>query len=114
MFVVDGLNVACNRITQDVIQLKSSEKFSLLKEIILKRDEPTLVFIQTKKAVDEIYQYLKGQGVSVEQISGDLPQVKREQVLNFFRDGTKIKVLVATNVASRGLRKYFICYYVFN
>lgn len=65
---------------------------------------PTLaiVFVRTKKRVDEITDGLQVRGFRAEGIHGDLSQAKRMSVLNNFKHG-KIEVLVATDVAARGL-----------
>ncbi len=62
----------------------------------------TLVFTRTKWAADDVTKKLKGLGVDAAAIHGDLPQSHRERSLSRFRDG-KASVLVATNVAARGL-----------
>jgi superfamily II DNA/RNA helicase len=64
--------------------------------------ERTLVFTRTKWAADDVTKKLKGLGIDAEAIHGDLPQKHRERSLNRFREG-KAAVLVATNVAARGL-----------
>jgi superfamily II DNA/RNA helicase len=62
----------------------------------------TLVFTRTKWAADDVTKKLKGLGVDAAAIHGDLPQNHRERSLSRFREG-KASVLVATNVAARGL-----------
>jgi superfamily II DNA/RNA helicase len=62
----------------------------------------TLMFTRTKWAADDLYRKLRDLGVSAAAIHGDLPQQKRERSLARFREG-KATVLVATNVAARGL-----------
>ena len=62
----------------------------------------TLVFTQTKRGADRLFQDLRDQDLKVGVVHGDLPQRVREKALQDFRDG-KIKALVATNVAARGL-----------
>ena len=62
----------------------------------------TLVFVRTKQACDRVARDLRQAGVQARPIHGDLPQRKREQALQSFADG-KTPVLVATNVAARGL-----------
>jgi len=61
-----------------------------------------LAFTRTKAGADRLAKDLSELGVSCSPIHGDLPQNKREQSLKRFKDGT-IGVLVATNVAARGL-----------
>jgi len=62
----------------------------------------TLMFTRTKWAADDLTKRLRELGVNAAAIHGDLPQQKREQSLSRFREG-KATVLVATNVAARGL-----------
>jgi superfamily II DNA/RNA helicase len=62
----------------------------------------TLMFTRTKWAADDLTRKLRDLGINAAAIHGDLPQQKREQSLSRFREG-KATVLVATNVAARGL-----------
>jgi superfamily II DNA/RNA helicase len=62
----------------------------------------TLVFVATKVACDRVADEMRMLGMNAEAIHGDLPQPKREKALARFSEG-KIPVLVATNVAARGL-----------
>ena len=62
----------------------------------------TLVFSATKRGADRLVSQLRREGVKVEAIHGDLPQGRREQALERFATG-KLPVLVATDVAARGL-----------
>lgn len=64
--------------------------------------ERTLMFTRTKWAADDLTRKLRDLGINAAAIHGDLPQQKREQSLTRFREG-KATVLVATNVAARGL-----------
>jgi superfamily II DNA/RNA helicase len=62
----------------------------------------TLVFVRTKRNCDRVAKELNALGVHARAIHGDMPQPSREQALRQFRKG-KTPVLVATNVAARGL-----------
>src|SRR5699024_11145618 len=64
--------------------------------------ELEIVFSRTKKRVDEITDGLQVRGLKAEGIHGDLTQGKRMSVLNKFKNG-RVEVLVATDVAARGL-----------
>lgn len=81
-----------------------NQKIALLKRLI--NDKPNyesiLIFTSTKKMVFEITQALKGQGYQVQPISSDLEQTERNNVLNKFK-ARQIRVLVATDVLSRGI-----------
>jgi ATP-dependent RNA helicase RhlB len=62
----------------------------------------TMVFVNTKRAAEEIARLLAHNGLPAEAINGDVPQNKRLRMLKDFQEGT-LPVLVATDVASRGL-----------
>ncbi len=62
----------------------------------------TLMFVRTKHACDRVARNLSDEGVQARAIHGDLHQRQREQALSQFSDGS-VPVLVATNVAARGL-----------
>jgi len=62
----------------------------------------TILFCNTKKTVDECAESLLGRGYAADRLHGDMTQMMRERVLNRFRDGA-VEVLVATDVAARGL-----------
>ena len=64
--------------------------------------ERTLVFVRTKRGCDQVAGDLRDLGVAARPIHGNLPQGKRERMLAAFSEGHS-KVLVATNVAARGL-----------
>ncbi|MEZ5174814.1 MAG: DEAD/DEAH box helicase [Acidimicrobiia bacterium] len=67
-----------------------------------RHNERILAFARTKAGVDRLVRDLKELGIAVAPIHGDLPQRKREQSLKRFAEGS-VGVLVATNVAARGL-----------
>jgi superfamily II DNA/RNA helicase len=64
--------------------------------------ERTLMFVRTKFGCDRVARDLRAEGVDAQAIHGDMQQSKREQALKKFADGTT-HILVATNVAARGL-----------
>ena len=61
-----------------------------------------LIFCRMKKEVDRLTQHLKAQGFNVEGLHGDIEQFQRDEVVKAYRRG-KIDILVATDVAARGL-----------
>ena len=71
---------------------------------LLDMEDPRLsiIFANTKKAVDDVTDALIGRGYAADRLHGDLNQMMRERVMRNFRSGT-IEVLVATDVAARGL-----------
>jgi ATP-dependent RNA helicase DeaD len=71
---------------------------------ILEKEEPqsAIIFCHTQIAVDRVSRQLQRRGITVRAIHGSLSQSEREGTLRDFRDG-KLRYLVATNVAARGL-----------
>ncbi|MGR3764448.1 DEAD/DEAH box helicase [Rossellomorea sp. NS-SX7] len=61
-----------------------------------------VIFCRTKRRVTKLFQVLKSKGMNVGELHGDVPQEKREEVMEAFRKG-ELPLLVATDVASRGL-----------
>lgn len=61
-----------------------------------------VIFCRTKRRVSKLYEALRGHGFKCDELHGDLSQAKREQVMKRFRDA-EIQLLIATDVASRGL-----------
>jgi superfamily II DNA/RNA helicase len=69
---------------------------------IARANQRTLVFVRTKRGVDRLVSQLRREGVRADAIHGDLRQMAREKALADFIDG-KLPVLVATDVAARGI-----------
>lgn len=70
---------------------------------ILDMDKPkAIIFCQTKRMVDMLIERLERYKYSVAAIHGDMPQTRREKVLKDYKDD-KVQILVATDVAARGL-----------
>jgi ATP-dependent RNA helicase RhlB len=90
-------------VTQIVYFPSNKEKgpllVGLLRSMAAKR---TMVFVNTKRAAEEIARLLEFNELPAEAINGDVPQNKRLRLLKEFQEGT-LPVLVATDVASRGL-----------
>ncbi len=80
-----------------------SEKFGFLLWILRNEtDGRYLIFCNTKAATERLDHLLNANGYKSAGITGDLPQKKRMKVLSSFKDG-KLPILVATDVASRGI-----------
>jgi ATP-dependent RNA helicase RhlE len=78
-------------------------KTALLKEILRQtRTESVLIFTRTKRRAMSVAQQLEKAGYRVTSLQGDLPQNRRQAALEGFRTGS-IKILVATDIASRGI-----------
>ncbi|MGB5157882.1 DEAD/DEAH box helicase [Desulfobacterium sp. N47] len=94
--VVEGIN-------QILYHVSKESKLSLLLGL-LKREKwsRVLIFANTKSSVERLTGKLKGNGYPAEGITGDLPQSKRFSLMERYKKGN-IKILVATDVASRGI-----------
>ncbi len=93
-----------SQVEQDVIYVPSEEdKFNMLLDLIEDQNfEKVLIFAETKRLVDKVNKRLLRSGVSVDHIHGNKTQNYRNKALDKFKKG-KVKVLVATDVAARGI-----------
>ena len=90
------------KIKQETCRASSNEKFPfLLKELEIRKGS-ILVFVKTKHGADRLAKKLNQQKLSVSAIHGNLKQRKRDAVINDFRK-LKTRIMVATDVAARGL-----------
>jgi ATP-dependent RNA helicase RhlB len=95
--------VTVERINQSLIHVGLESKLSLLLGILKREDwHRVLIFANTKSGVEWLAEKLKGNGFPAEGITGDLPQRKRFQLMEQFKNN-QVKILVATDVASRGI-----------
>jgi ATP-dependent RNA helicase RhlB len=95
--------VTVDGIEQVLYHVGNEKKFSLLLGILQREDwNRMLIFVNTKAGVEWLNRKLRGNGFPSEGITGDLPQRKRFQLMEKFKNG-EIKILVATDVASRGI-----------
>lgn len=91
------------KIQQRVIHVKRDHKFQLLKKILKDEEvELALVFTRTKEQADSVVAYLAQNRVASRALHGDKKQSERERALDHFKDRV-IRVLVATDIASRGI-----------
>jgi ATP-dependent RNA helicase RhlB len=95
--------VTVEGIEQSLFHVGVDKKIPLILGL-LKREEwnRILIFVNTKAGVEYLTYKLKGNGWPAEGITGDLPQPKRFRLMSQFKKG-QIKILVATDVASRGI-----------
>jgi len=100
--VVETDNVTADRVRQQVYFPAKEEKLPLLLNLI-ERERParSIVFVNTKMAAERVTERLKKQGHRVGALSGDVPQLKRQKLLQRFQDG-QLDMLVCTDVAARG------------
>ncbi len=92
-----------DRVTQKVYFPANPDKPGLLVHLLQSMDATrTMIFVNTKREADYLARLLQANQVAAEAISGDVPQRKRLRMLRDFQSGD-LPVLVATDVASRGL-----------
>lgn len=89
-------------IKQEVVQLRQEDKYNTLVEQIKTKHGATLVFVKTKHNAKKLASNLSKEGFEVDSLHGNLRQNKRNIVISKFR-ANKIHVLVATDLAARGL-----------
>ena len=90
-------------IEQYYFDVKEKTKLEALTRIIdVYMPNLAMVFCNTKKRVDDLVELLQGRGYFAEGLHGDLKQAQRDKVMQKFRNGT-IEILVATDVAARGI-----------
>ncbi|WP_283214680.1 DEAD/DEAH box helicase [Paenibacillus sp. HWE-109] len=95
--------VSAPLIDQAYIELHEKQKFEALSRLIdMEAPDLAIIFGRTKRRVDELAEALQKRGYAAEGLHGDLSQNQRDNVMRKFRDGS-IDVLVATDVAARGL-----------
>lgn len=91
------------RINQKIIMCKKADKYQLLRKLLQEESvELTLVFTRTKHGANKIVDYLNHHQINCAAIHGNKSQTARELALSNFKQG-KIKVLVATDIAARGI-----------
>jgi ATP-dependent RNA helicase RhlB len=103
MIEIEAETVTVDAIKQVVYTVPSDKKFALFFNL-LKRDNPerVLMFCNRRDETERVMYQMARYGINAALLSGAVPQKKRLQVLEGFRAGT-IRVLVATDVAGRGL-----------
>lgn len=88
---------------QSYIEVLERKKFDILCNMLdIQSPELAIVFGRTKKRVDEVFEALQKRGYSAEALHGDLTQTRRDQVMRRFKQN-RVDILVATDVAARGL-----------
>lgn len=101
--IIKSENVTADRVTQMVYYPAMDEKIPLLLGLLNSRDDQRIViFINTKRVAEKIDAYFKTNDIDGKMLSGDVPQNKRLSIMEDFTAG-KIRALVATDVAARGL-----------
>jgi ATP-dependent RNA helicase RhlE len=83
-------------------EVHADQKLSLLKRLLIEETGRSLIFVRTKRATERLAEKLNRQGMNVSVLHGDRSQSQRNSALTAFQHGTT-RVLVATDVASRGI-----------
>jgi ATP-dependent RNA helicase RhlE len=100
---VSPRNTTVKAIAQWIVPVDKKRKPELFMHLLNKqRWGQVLVFVKTRKGVDQLVETLQAHGVSADSIHGDKPQPARQRALERFKAG-HAKILVATDVAARGL-----------
>ncbi len=95
--------VTVELITQELYHVGKEEKPGLLLGILRREQQARiLVFVNMKSTAERLDALFKANDIAAATITGDLPQLKRMRILSRFKEG-KLPILVATDVASRGL-----------
>tara|TARA_B100000700_G_scaffold330996_1_gene460630 strand:- start:2450 stop:4258 length:1809 start_codon:yes stop_codon:yes gene_type:complete len=100
---VDSELSTVDSITQVYFEVAERDKINGLLELIESELRGrTLVFCNMRRGVDDVADQLKQNSIKVGALHGDMDQKKRDQVVNLFRKGN-LDILIATNVAARGI-----------
>jgi ATP-dependent RNA helicase RhlB len=95
--------VTADRVRQLIYFPASEEKIPLLIGLLSRTDaKRSMIFVNMKVAAEKVSRRLERQGFAIGMLSGDVPQKKRQSLLGKFQRG-EIEVLIATDVAARGL-----------
>ena len=100
---IEAENITVSEIQQELLHVSSDEKMKLLIGV-LRHDNPesVIIFCNTKRSCEVVAKRLQMNDIKCDFLIGDLPQSKRLQILKQFK-ASEIKVLVATDVAARGI-----------
>ncbi len=100
---VSPRNTTVKAIAQWIVPVDKKRKPELFMHLLKQRRwGQVLVFVKTRKGVDQLVDTLQASGISADSIHGDKPQPARQRALERFKAG-QAKILVATDVAARGL-----------
>ena len=99
---VGATNVIAPKIKQEVVHVSQDQKYKELVNQLHDRDGSVIVFMKTKRAADRVAKNLNRDGFEADALHGDLRQNKRTTVMRKYRE-KKFRILVATDIAARGL-----------
>lgn len=103
---VKAKTATAENISQRYIQVAGARKMDALTRVLeTEEGDAMIVFVRTKQATEEVAERLKARGFAAAAINGDIPQAQRERTIAALREGGAggIDILVATDVAARGL-----------
>ena len=103
---VEAKTATAENISQRYIQVAGPRKMDALTRVLeVEQFEAMIVFVRTKQATEEVAEKLRARGFSAAAINGDIPQAVRERTIAALKKGGDkgIDILVATDVAARGL-----------
>ncbi|MGB5493885.1 MAG: DEAD/DEAH box helicase [Sedimenticolaceae bacterium] len=101
--VIEAEQITADRVKETAYMVANDEKVRLLIGLMRRLGESrVIVFINTNREADKVWGFLEGNGYPAAILSGDVPQKKRLSLLKRFSGG-EVAVLVATDVAARGL-----------
>jgi ATP-dependent RNA helicase DeaD len=100
---VKAATLTIDTVEQFYVETKAQDKNEMLARV-LESEKPTqaIVFVRTKIRCDQLYRTLRDKGMNVKALHGDMSQGQRDGVMLGFKSG-RVPILVATDVASRGL-----------
>jgi ATP-dependent RNA helicase DeaD len=101
--MVKSKTQTAENITQRYFQVSYPRKMDALTRLLeVEQGDAMIVFVRTKQATEEVAEKLRARGFAAAAINGDIPQAVRERTISALKDGS-IDILVATDVAARGL-----------
>ena len=101
--LVGGESEPVDQVNQWYYEVAERDRYSAIEELLgTGQITQALVFRRTKLGVDKLVSHLKHKGHDVQAIHSDITQTQRNTVMNKFRS-KKLRILIATNVAARGL-----------
>lgn len=109
---IGSISLAANHNILQIVDVcdeneKDEKLMKILGEIANEHDRKTIIFVETKRRADEITRTVNRRGFNAVALHGDKSQNERDFTLNSFRSSRmNVQILVATDVASRGLGEY--------
>ncbi|MGG7096390.1 DEAD/DEAH box helicase [Clostridium sardiniense] len=100
---IKAQSLITDKITHELVKVEGKDKLNKANEILLKEGpETAIMFCRTKDNVEAVFKYFKDKGYSVDKIHGDMLQKDRTKKMNEFKEG-KFRILIATDIAARGI-----------